>query len=265
MPTYGPGNAMGEIVALWTSFAWSSVVAALIAGFAIGQLNVFLVSAVLHRGMCHKAIAYPNWVKRTIAVWLWVTVCTSPLEWIAAHLHHHANADTEDDPHAPAQKGFWQVLLLTWYYVPRWARANRDFARQRYLGSFKEERLLQYLDRPAVNSTNFHFQLIASVLLGPVTIAFWIARFVPYLLASGYVNSVAHTKGSRPYGDSGTDAVGLLQNIAGFLVGGEPLGHNFHHRYPGSPTFRRERFDPGFWFAVRILRGDPLARSGRTT
>jgi len=229
----------------------------LLIGFAISELNIYLVTAVLHRGMCHRAIAYPNWLKRVVAVWLWVTVCTSSLGWIAAHLHHHANSDTEDDPHAPAIKGFWQVLLLTWYYVPHWARENKDFADQRYLMPFRHERLLCSLDNPLVVAVNFYAQATGSLILGPCAIAFWVARFVPYLLASGYVNSVAHTAGGRPYGTSGTDATGLMQKAFGYLIGGEPLGHNYHHRHPTSAIFRIDRFDPGFWFAVRVLQGIP--------
>jgi fatty-acid desaturase len=45
--------------------------------------------------------------------------------------------------------------------------------------------------------------------------------------------------------------------VCGYLVGGEPLGHNFHHRFPTSPTFRQTGFDPGLWFSMRILRGVP--------
>jgi fatty-acid desaturase len=71
------------------------------------------------------------------------------------------------------------------------------------------------------------------------------------------VNAVGHTWGERPYGDSGTDSIGAWQKLAGYLTGGEPLGHNFHHRYPASPSFRPSSFDPGLWFAVRILRGVP--------
>jgi hypothetical protein len=43
----------------------------------------------------------------------------------------------------------------------------------------------------------------------------------------------------------------------GYLTGGEPLGHNYHHRFPGSPVFRPHRFDPGYWFATAVLRGRP--------
>jgi stearoyl-CoA desaturase (delta-9 desaturase) len=240
----------------WTSFTWLDVGAGCLMGLAIAELNLYLVTAVLHRCMCHRAIAYPSWLKRAVALWLYLTVCTSPLGWIAAHLHHHARSDTPEDPHAPCFKGFWRVLLLTWYYVPHWARVNRKLA-ERYLISFSDEHLLHWMERRSIISVNFYLQLLGSVSFGAVATTFWLARFGPYLLANGYVNAMGHTAGDRRYGNVGTDSIGVFQKVAGYLVGGEPLGHNFHHRYPTSPTFRLKRLDPGFWFAVHILRGVP--------
>ena len=215
---------------------------------------------MLHRGLCHGAITYPGWLKRAVAAWLWLTDCVPPLSWIAAHLHHHAHSDTPDDPHAPAVKGFWRVTLLTWYYVPAWARANRDFARKRYLRAFEHERVLHFLDRPAIANVNFYVQLLASVALGPPAIGFWLARIVPYIVLSGCVNAVGHTLGTRPHDNRGTDARGGLQTLLGYLVGGESLGHNYHHRHPASATFRPNGLDPGFSFATTILCGIPLHR-----
>jgi stearoyl-CoA desaturase (delta-9 desaturase) len=162
-----------------------------------------------------------------------------------------------DDPHAPAVKGFWQVLLLTWYYVPHWARDNWPHAERRYLGVFRDNRMFHMMEHPVATGLNFNLQLFGSLLLGPVAIAFWIARFMPYLLASGYVNAVGHTFGMRPFPNQGTDSCGMWQKLCGYLIGGETLGHNFHHRYPASANFRQTGFDPGLWFSIRILRGIP--------
>jgi fatty-acid desaturase len=239
------------------SFAWWHVGLAFLAGASIAEFNLYLVTAVLHRGMCHRAIAYPALVRSGVALWLWLTVSTSTLSWIAAHLHHHANSDQDEDPHAPSSKGFWHVLLLTWYYVPHWARENWEGAAQCYLAQFRSERLLWWLERPAIFRLNFYFQIFGSLFVGPVAATFWLSRFVPYVLASGYVNAVGHTLGARPYGAVGTDATGVWQTIAGYLIGGEPLGHNFHHRHPSSGRFRLDRFDPGLWFAIHVMRGVP--------
>lgn len=241
----------------WTSFSWRYIALAFFIGLTIAELNLYLVTAVLHRGMCHKAIIYPAYLTRLVAVWLWLTVCTSPLAWIASHLHHHANADTVEDPHSPRIMGFWRVLLLTWYYVPQWARGNWTQAEKRYLGIFRHDRLFHWMERPVMTRVNFHLQMVTSVLLGPVTLAFWVARFMPYLLASGYVNAAGHTLGVRPFANLGTDSSGTWQKLCGYLIGGEPLGHNFHHRYPSSATFRQNAFDPGLWFSTRVLRGVP--------
>jgi stearoyl-CoA desaturase (delta-9 desaturase) len=245
----------------WTSFSWTGVALGALLGFVVCELNQYLTSAVLHRGLCHGAIRYPAWFNRTVAGWLWLTACVPPLTWIAAHRHHHANSDTEDDPHAPCEKGVWSVMLLTWYYVTRWAREHRRFAEERYLRAFRDERFLRLLDGKAASYANFYLQLGLSLLAGPAWLAFWFARIVPYMLLSGYVNAVGHTWGERPYRNLGTDAAGPLLTCLAYLMGGEPLGHNYHHRHPSSPTFRPRRFDPGYWFAVRVLRGTPIRPS----
>ena len=245
---------------LWTSYTWTQVAWAALVGLAVCELNLYLTTAVLHRGLCHGAITYPPWGKRAVAVWLWLTGCIPPLSWIAAHLHHHARSDTHDDPHSPSVKGFWRVALLTWYYVPAWMRRHRDFARRRYLRAFERERILHLLDHSVAANVNFYGQLLGSVVLGPPAIAFWLARIGPYVALSGYVNSVAHTFGKRPYDNLGTDAEGGLQTLMGYLVGGESLGHNYHHRHPGNANFRPNARDPGFSFATTVLRGVPVQR-----
>jgi stearoyl-CoA desaturase (delta-9 desaturase) len=242
--------------------AWASVTAAqigwaIIAGFVLCELNNYLTSAVLHRGLCHGAIRYPAWLGRAAVVWLWATACVPPLSWIAAHRHHHANSDTEDDPHAPGRKGFWMVLLFTWYYVTRWARRNPEVARRKYLGSFAGERLLRALDDKWVCYVNFYGQIAISIALGPVALVLWLWRVPVFMVLNGYVNAVGHTHGERHYPNLGTDAAGPLLVFFGYLIGGEPLGHNYHHRFPATANFRPGRFDPGYWFATRVLRGVP--------
>jgi fatty-acid desaturase len=246
------------LVACWTSFGWAQMLGAVAAGLLLCQLNLYLTTAVLHRGITHGAIVYPRWLQRLVVIWLFFTAHVQPLTWTGAHRQHHATSDTPDDPHAPGRIGFWRVMLLTWYYVPRWARANWAVATQRYLYTMQKERLLYQLDRPSTGDVNFYGQLALSLALGPVAIAFWLSRIVPYALLSGYVNSAGHTLGERPFDNLATDARGWLQTMLGYVVGGETLGHNYHHRYPARAVFRSEGFDPGFWFATVVLRGTPV-------
>jgi len=235
--------------------------AAVAAGLVLCQLDLLLTSAVLHRGMAHRAIAYPRWLARTVCVWAWLTEFARPLCWIAAHKHHHAHADTADDPHPPGLQGAWKVILLTWYYATAWTDANRAFAAERYLEEFRDERLLRFLDRRAVTSVNFYGQLGLS-LLHPVALGFLAGRLLPYMLSIGYMNAAGHTLGARRFDNLGTDARGFWQKLAAFWLAGEPLGHNYHHRFPRSATFRPGRFDPGHWFATRVLRGLDQSHGG---
>jgi len=244
----------------WTAFSWSQVSLAALFGFLVCELDQYLTTAVLHRGFTHNAIRYRPWLARAVAAWIWLTACIPPLTWIAAHRHHHANSDTEDDPHPPGRKGVWRVILLSWYYVTRWVRNHREYAEAHYLRPFRKERLLRWLDGQTACYANFYLQIALSLLLGPLAIAFWLGRIPPYMLMSGYVNAVGHTFGERPYDNLGTDADAPWQVFFGYFTGGEPLGHNYHHRHPAAAHFRPRRFDPGYWFATRVLRGVPLPR-----
>ncbi len=244
----------------WTSVTWIEIGLAALVGLIVCEIGQYLTTAVLHRGLTHGAIRYPAWLKRAVAFYLWLMACIPPLTWIAAHRHHHANSDTEEDPHPPGRKGVWKVILFTWYYVPQWVRKNREYAERHYLRSFRRERLLHWLDRDLVCYFNFYLQLALSILAGPVGIAFWLGRLPTYMVLSGYVNSIGHTYGHRPYNNLGTDAAGFWQLVMAYITGGEPLGHNFHHRYPAAPKFRLRGFDPGYWFATRVLRGVPVER-----
>ena len=245
----------------WSGFSWLHVGAAVAAGLALCQLDLLLTSAVVHRGMAHRAIAYPRWLERAVCVWAWLTEFARPLSWIAAHRHHHAHADTTEDPHAPGIRGAWKVTLLTWYYATAWTDANRALAAERYLGELRDERLLAFLDRRVVTSVNFYGQLVLGVL-HPVALGFLAGRLVPYMFSIGYMNAAGHLLGSRPYDNLGTDARGFWQTLAAFWLAGEPLGHNYHHRFPRSASFRPGRIEPGHWFATRILRGVAAGPSG---
>jgi stearoyl-CoA desaturase (Delta-9 desaturase) len=245
----------------WSEVSWLCVGVAAAAGLLVCQLDLLLTSAVLHRGLAHRALTFPRGLERAVCVWAWLSEFARPLAWIATHRHHHAHADTPDDPHAPGIRGAWKVTLLTWRYATAWADANPRLAAARYLGEFRDERLLRFLDRRDVASVSFYGQVVLGVLY-PVALGFLIGRVVPYMLSIGYMNAAGHRLGSRRHDNLGTDARGLWQTLAAFWLAGEPLGHNHHHRFPGGASFRPGRLEPGHWFATRVLRGVARAPSG---
>lgn len=243
--------------ALFFRLSITELALAAAAGLGLTMLNLYLTSAVLHRGLSHAAIRYPRRIERGVPLWLWLTGYIPPLTWIAAHRHHHAHSDTPQDPHSPRLKGLWHVFFLSWFYVPSWTRPNWQYAEERYLQRFRADRFLHFIDAPKLCAFNFWGQAVASILAGPAMTVFWFCRTVPFMLAIGYVNAFGHTKGTRTFENLGTDAVTLWQRTLAYAVAGETLGHNFHHRFASSATVCPDRFDPGFWFAVRILKGTP--------
>lgn len=72
------------------------------------------ISIGYHRYFTHKSF-HTNLITEYIMLMLG-TICggRSVLTWAAVHRMHHANSDTEEDPHSPMFKGAWNVLASRW-------------------------------------------------------------------------------------------------------------------------------------------------------
>ena len=89
-----------------------SIFIMLVLGFLWYQLiAIFGLSIGLHRYFAHRQFKTTK-VFETISLFLsMLAFSRSPLGWIGAHRIHHRYSDTNNDPHSPAHKGFWNVLL----------------------------------------------------------------------------------------------------------------------------------------------------------
>ncbi len=78
----------------------------------------------LHRLLAHKSFVTGHY-RETFLTWISLTtVVGSPLAWCGLHRWHHANTETEKDPHSPAQIGsfrawfgFWKKVRIPLSYV----------------------------------------------------------------------------------------------------------------------------------------------------
>jgi stearoyl-CoA desaturase (delta-9 desaturase) len=50
-------------------------------------------------------------VEHFMRFWLWVRTAMPTREWVAVHRCHHANVDTDKDPHSPIVYGLWRVVF----------------------------------------------------------------------------------------------------------------------------------------------------------
>ena len=92
-----------ELITLFIlGFLWYQVIA------------IFGISIGLHRHFAHRQFDVSKIYEVIILFLITLTGARSPLGWIGAHRTHHANADTENDPHSPDIKGFWNIVFNRW-------------------------------------------------------------------------------------------------------------------------------------------------------
>jgi stearoyl-CoA desaturase (Delta-9 desaturase) len=232
--------------------AWSlwsrpvSLVVAVLAGLAVTQLATFATTVYLHRGLAHRALSVGSPAAPLFRFIIWITTGMRPREWVAVHRRHHANTDTADDPHSPAIVGFWRVQLANAALYRRVARDRvsvsryaRDLPSDRYDRLFFDHALVGLAIGIAILCVTLGWRtgLVAAAI-----------HAVSYLMLSGAINAVGHTRGRRPHDNSGTNG-----QLLALLTAGEGL-HNNHHAAPTSARFAlgRREVDPGWWL-VRVL------------
>ena len=174
------------------------------------------------------------------------------------HRKHHAAVDTPEDPHSPAQLGFWRVQLGN---VGLYKRAAAD-----------EENLRKYArDIPHDNLDRMFFDhAVAGLALGitMLVVGMWV---LGYGITTGFV-AAGHARGllrdARGRDQCGRPRVRQaavsqlgheLCSRSRSITGGEGL-HNNHHAAPTSARFSLApgQLDPGWWL-VRTLVAFHLA------
>lgn len=218
---------------------------ALVAGLVVTQLAIFVTTVYLHRALAHRALSLRTPVALCFRTVIWMTTGMRPREWVAVHRRHHANTDTPADPHSPAVVGFWRVQLAN---AGLYRRVARDkITVQRYARDIPADRFDRVFDHGLVG-LGIGIGILCVTLGWQTGLLAAGIHAVTYVMLSGAINAVGHTRGGRPYGNSGTNG-----QVLALLTAGEGL-HNNHHAAPTSARFalRRREIDPGWWL-VRVL------------
>jgi stearoyl-CoA desaturase (Delta-9 desaturase) len=240
------------------AIVWTGVsTVALLVALAMYAVRMFALTGFYHRYFSHRTFRTSRAVQFVFALIGAACVQRGPLWWAAHHRHHHRYADTAQDPHSPAMRGFlWSHL--GWFLTPR-AFAT-DLTRVPDLARFPELRLLDRFDTLVP-------VLLACTLYG---LGALLEHTVPGLHTSGAqmlawgffvstvvlfhatvtINSLAHRFGSRRFATRDDSRNNLLLALITFGEG----WHNNHHFFPGSARqgFRWWEIDLT-WYGLELM------------
>jgi stearoyl-CoA desaturase (delta-9 desaturase) len=225
---------------------------ALVVGLVITQVAIAVTSVYLHRGLAHRALTMSGPVAIVFRSIIWLATGMRPREWAAVHRKHHAATDSPEDPHSPAQVGFWRVQLANAALYRRVARDGTTVTR--YARDLPPDRLDRVLFDHAFLGLGIGITMLCLVLGWETGLVAAAVHGVSYLMLSGAINAVGHTAGRRVHPNSATNV-----QLLALITAGEGL-HNNHHAAPTSARFSLQRgeLDPGWW-VVRMLMGCRLA------
>ncbi|MEN9935834.1 MAG: hypothetical protein RLZZ387_2413 [Chloroflexota bacterium] len=164
------------------------------------------------------------------------------ITWASNHIKHHANTDTDDDPHSPLQ-GFFHAHM-------GWFINGTKADIETYGKYLLKDKMVMFISK-----TFFFWVVLGFVipyLLGGWTGVLWGGLVRVFLThhVTWSVNSVCHTFGNRPF-DTGDES--RNQWLVGLLAFGEGW-HNNHHAFPRSAFhgLRWYQFDMSSYI-IRLL------------
>jgi stearoyl-CoA desaturase (delta-9 desaturase) len=208
------------------------------------------VTGGYHRLFAHKSYRAAWPVRLFYLCFGAAAVQNSALKWSSDHRVHHAFTDRDGDPYNIRRGFFWAHMGWILFKDPAVERDNvRDLA---------ADPLMRFQDR---------FYIPLAVLFGAVLPwslgwiwgdpwgALLVAGFLRLVLewhATFFVNSLAHTLGSRPYCRVGTARDSFLTAI---VTLGEGY-HNFHHRFQADYRngVRWYQLDPTKWLVWSLSK-----------
>jgi stearoyl-CoA desaturase (delta-9 desaturase) len=227
-----------HLAALVGVFWVPPTVGALLLCAAAFYFRIFGVSLAYHRYFAHRTFRTSRALQLLLAFWAQTSVQKGVLWWAGHHRNHHRYADTPDDVHSPARRGFlWSHV--GWILTPRYSDTPVEVIRD--MAAYPE---LRWLDRHKhVPSFAFGLTMFA---IGGISGLVWGFLVSSVLLwhATFCINSLAHVYGKRRYATTDTSRNNLWLAL---LTAGEGW-HNNHHFFCSSAQlgFRWWEFDPTY-------------------
>lgn len=217
-------------------------------------LNITYISVFYHRMYAHRSIDAPAGVRKVVeASAKWVTGLDLK-SWVVMHRIHHAESDTPNDPHSPANVGVAGVLLeqLASYRGVMRMLMSGDERVQRFSHGLTFD--VSWLHRHSLGFVPYLLHIAIAACLSAasswiVGVAYF-AGIASHPLQGWAVNGLGHARGTRNF-----DTVDDSRNnrLVALLAAGEGYQNN-HHYAPGAANFavKANEWDWGYGVA-RIL------------
>jgi stearoyl-CoA desaturase (delta-9 desaturase) len=228
-----------------------------------------------HRLFAHRAFEVPKWLEHAIAIAGYLAIQRGPIFWVAMHRLHHRYSDIPGrDPHTP-REGLLHVHF-GWHQRRRRDVWDAEIYRK-LTPDLLHDRLYRFLDNEGRDYLTYLGILIASYVAGGLIGGFqaepfrfdsynaicffvWVGLLnrVAVLHAFGFINSVCHEIGSRPYKTTGADT-SVNNFLVALIIFGEGW-HNNHHAHQRSARhgLRWYQWDPA-WYCIWVLKKTGLA------
>lgn len=233
---------------LYTS---SPQIGLIIAAIAIFILSGIGVSSGYHRLYSHRAYSLNKIAELFVLLFGTLAIQSSVLKWAHDHRIHHRYVDTEKDPYS-IKKGFWYAHML-------WLLKKHNELNPSVVQDLLKNKLVMFQHK-------YYLSLMIATNLGVMLLCGWIfndymGAFVLTFLArvcvshhtTWFVNSLAHSFGTRPYS---REHSAVNNWLLAFVTLGEGY-HNYHHTFTSDYRngVRWYQYDPTkmfIWFLSKV-------------
>ncbi len=217
-------------------FSWSALAVMLVLTWATAGLGITMG---FHRLLTHASFHTWKPVRYLLTMLGCLTLQGSPIQWVGTHRLHHAESDTDHDPHSPRHGFTWAHMLWCMVLNP-----NGNDARSAAKDLLRDPGM-RWIDRLWIVPT---LALGAALyLIGDWPWVVWGigVRTVVVYHGTWFVNSAAHTWGYRNFQTTDNSRNTWWVAILSFGEG----WHNNHHAQQRSAAhgMRWFEFDMTWW------------------
>lgn len=206
-------------------------------------LTGMAITVGYHRYFSHATFKTNAFIKFWLLFFGGATFEQSALKWSSQHRQHHNFADTDRDPYN-INKGFWYAHVLWILFYKH--KVNYDNVKD-----LMQSKLIMHQHK------RYGLWSVLSGMVIPMAIGTAMGepggtfvmticlRLTLVLNAAFFINSFAHTFGTKPYDKTQRAADHWLGAI---ITNGEGY-HNFHHRFPNDYRngIKWYHWDPSKW------------------